>query len=175
MAEAAGSRVNRIPAFGILMSRGSARSLARGRDRGTGEEKKGLRNGGKSTLNPRQRQTRQSVGVSTTGLCESNYHNDVKEPNQQSGANLSCITGLSFLSAPQLNAFLMKIFLDLQIISHSLQRGYQSSLSGLFFFIYIYIFVVYIYISQLFRKPTPVRREREDIPHLRQGGMWWED
>ena len=29
-------------------------------------------------------------------LCEPNYHNDVKEPNQQSGANLSCITGLSF-------------------------------------------------------------------------------
>lgn len=82
-------------------------------------------------------------------LCESNYHNDVKEPNQQSGANLSCITGLSFLSAPQLNAFLMKIFLDLQIISHSLQRGYQSSLSGLFFFIYIYICIcvcVYVYI-----------------------------
>lgn len=35
--------------------------------------------------------------------------------------------------ASQLNAFLMKIFLDLQIISHSLQGGYQSSLKGLFF------------------------------------------
>ena len=42
--------------------------------------------------------------------CELNYHNDVKQPNQQSGANLSCITGLSFVEFHSLNAFLMKIF-----------------------------------------------------------------
>lgn len=62
-----------------------------------GERRWGEELGGKSTLNPRQRQTRRSVRVSTTA-CEPNYHNDVKEPNQQSGANLSCITGLSFVA-----------------------------------------------------------------------------
>lgn len=97
-------------------------------------------------------------------LCESNYHNDVKEPNQQSGANLSCITGLSFPSVPQLNAFLMKIFLDLQIISHSLQGGYQSSLSGLFFFLYIYMYLsvcIYIYPICSEGQRQCQRRERE--------------
>lgn len=41
---------------------------------------------------------------------ELNYHNDVKQANQQSEANLPCITGLSFVELHSLNAFLMKIF-----------------------------------------------------------------
>lgn len=81
-----------------------------------------------------------------------------------------------FRSAPQLNAFLMKIFLDSQIISHSLQGGYQSSLSGSFFFLYIYMYLcvrVYIYppvLQEANVSATAGGEGKISIPCRREGG-----
>lgn len=66
------------------------------REGGIGGEGDGARSRGKIHLKSQTKASPAKCQSQHNSLCEPNYHNDVKEPNQQSGANLSCITGLSF-------------------------------------------------------------------------------
>lgn len=65
--------VNRMAALCLAMSQGSAPSLLGAETGGeggiVGGEAEGVGSGGKSTLNPRQRQAWQSIGVSTTACA----------------------------------------------------------------------------------------------------------